>query len=375
MRKVLLALVAGVVVVTTAASAATTQGQQGSAFRQDFVRFLTQMRPIASKLDSTGVARDRRDRRAALEKAIVIAKAATPAQLATLQRAMAAYPSWRTAPQTLSKLAARIPSGRLTPMSVKITADDCATARSWGYTQTDVEIAADAALAADAILEAIPDDVLSVEVRVAAVAIWAIPQGVLRGFEHLYNIAQACDDADHQALVQQNLDVKVSSRATQTSVSSLTTIVQDGVTNITNAITAVSNAIAALKTDIDNSFSAVTTQITNVQGGVDTANGKLDALSADVAANNALNIRLHIEEDLANPGNHAVGLFELPAAQGGYLGVARSIVADIIDKTSATGQSVGNAQSFLASGDQLRNASKFKDAYAAYGKAYQAATK
>lgn len=54
-------------------------------------------------------------------------------------------------------------------------------------------------------------------------AIWAIPQAALRGLEHEYNIASACDDPDHQALVQQNLDVKVSTRATQSSLDSLTT--------------------------------------------------------------------------------------------------------------------------------------------------------
>jgi hypothetical protein len=36
------------------------------------------------------------------------------------------------------------------------------------------------------------------------------------------NIASACDDADHQSLVSQNLDVKVSTRATQTSPDTLT---------------------------------------------------------------------------------------------------------------------------------------------------------
>ena len=162
-------------------------------------------------------------------------------------------------------------------------------------------------------------------IRAIAVAAWAIPQGVQRGFEHLYNIANACDDADHQALVSQNLDVKVSSRATQTGLDSLTVTVQNGVTTIVNSFANVLTAISTLKTDVDTGFSAVTTQITNVQTSVNTANANIVTLTGNVAANNALNIRLHIEEDLANPGNHPIALFELPAAQGGYLELARSI--------------------------------------------------
>jgi hypothetical protein len=149
--------------------------------------------------------------------------------------------------------------------------------------------------------------------------------------------------------------VKVSSRATQTSLDSLTVIVQNAVTSISNSFTNVLNAIA------------------NVQTSVNTANTNILTLTANVAANNSLNIRLHIEADLASPGNHPVALFELPAAQGGYLELDRSIVADVIQKTGASGQSTGNAQAFLASGDELRAAGKFKEAYAAYGKACQAA--
>jgi hypothetical protein len=86
--------------------------------------------------------------------------------------------------------------------ALAITPDDCAAARAWGYTQTDVEAAHDAALIADGVLEGIPQDSLTVPARVAAVVVWAIPQSIYRGFEHSYNIAQACDDNDHQQLTQ-----------------------------------------------------------------------------------------------------------------------------------------------------------------------------
>ena len=152
-----------------------------------------------------------------------------------------------------------------------------------------------------------------------------------------------------------------------------TTNIQTAVNTANTAIIAVQTAITALKLDVDSSFTVVNTAIGNVQTGVNTANTKLVTLTAAVAADNDLNIRLHIEEDLANPGNHPIALFELPASQGGYLEVARSIVADIIAKMTANGQGAGNGPSFLASGDASRAAGKFKAAYADYGKAYQAA--
>jgi hypothetical protein len=204
--------------------------------------------------------------------------------------------------------------------ALAITADDCATARGWGYTQTDVEIAADAALAADAILEAIPQDAISTPARVAAVAAWAVPQGVLRGFEHLYNIAQACDDNDHQQLVKDNLDVKVSTRATQTSVT-------------------------ALQTTVNN------------QGSLD--------------------LRLQIESDLSDPStNSPIALFELPASQGGYIEMARDIVADVISKMQAAGQLDGPGPAkALAQGNAQLALHKYKAAYDSYGAAYRGAAK
>ena len=63
----------------------------------------------------------------------------------------------------------------------------------------------------------------------------------------------------------------------------------------------------------------------------------------------------------------------MPEANGGHLNLVRSIVADTIAKMLATGQGVGNAQSFLAAGDAALAAQAYKLAYANYGKAYRAA--
>ena len=223
----LLAVVLAAVLSLVASSASrASQVSSQAAFRHQLVVFLNQMQNAATRYQATPqgrVAFARLGYKPAtdLARARASVRRMTPEQLAVLQRAFGAYPAWRTMPTRLNQLVGRL--HRAPGRTAFITPDDCPTARAAGITQTDVEIAADVALAADAVLEAIPNDLLSEVVRAIAVGVWAIPQGVLRGFEHQYNIASACDDADHQALVQQNLDATVSSRATQSSLNSLTT--------------------------------------------------------------------------------------------------------------------------------------------------------
>ena len=102
-------------------------------------------------------------------------------------------------------------------------------------------------------------------------------------------------------------------------------------------------------------------------------NTKLDELAIAAGTNAELNLRLHIEADLSEPGAHPVALFEVPASGGGYLDFTREIVADTIAKMQAAGQGIGPAQAFLAAGDAAVTAHDYKTAYADFGKAYRAA--
>ena len=378
------------VLALTASSATGKADPAGQAkFRRDLTVYLVQMQQVATRYQATpqgraAFARLRYDPAKGMVRARAAVQQLSPEQLAVLQRAFSAYPAWRTMPARLRMLTARLPKGQRA--SVFITPDDCATARAAGITQTDVEIAADVALAADAVLEAVPNDLLSEIVRAIAVGVWAIPQGVLRGFEHQYNIASACDDADHQALVQQNLDVAVSTRATQSSVNTLTNNFNSFNTTFNALNTLINNrldvmvstrASQASLTAFNNEFTAnaatVNTKLDTINSSVNTANTKLDALTITVGDQGKLDLRLKIEEDLSDPGNHPIALFEVPASGGGYLNLARDIVADTIAKMQAAGQGVGNAQAFLAAGDAALAAHDYKTAYAEYGKAYRAA--
>jgi hypothetical protein len=234
--------------------------------------------------------------------------------------------------------------------ALAITADDCPTARAAGYTQTDVEIATDLALVADGVLEAVPQDTPDVVPRAAAVLVWAGVQTALRVIEHTYNIAQACDDNDHQQLVKDNLDVKVSTRATQTSVNALQT-----------SVNAVQTIVTAVQTTV-NTIQTIANQI----------NTKVTTIGTTINANAALDLRLQIESDLSDSlTSSPIALFELPASQGGYIELARSIVAELITKMQATGQNILNAPKHLATGDALLAAKKYKQAYQEYASGYR----
>jgi len=280
-------------------------------------------------------------------------------------------------PTRLNRLVRRL--HRAPGRTAFITPDDCPTARAAGITQTDVEIAADVALVADAVLEAIPNDLLSEIVRAIAVGVWAIPQGVLRGFEHQYNIASACDDADHQALVQQNLDVTVSSRATQSSVDSLTTnfnalsLLVNSRLDVAVSTRASQSSLTAFNNQFTANATVVNTKLDTITTSVNTAIQKIDSLTVTVTDQGELDLRLKIEEDLSQPGAHPIALFEIPTAKGGYLGLTREIVVDTIAKMQASGQSIGGAQAFLTAGDTAAAAQGYKTAYMDYGKAYRAA--
>ncbi|HEX9597945.1 MAG TPA: hypothetical protein VF963_01095 [Gaiellaceae bacterium] len=376
---VVLALVLSLAAST---SAATSQTTSQTVFRQQFTTYLVQMQNVATAMEATQAGRAafkqvRFDPERGVARAREAVRTMTPARLAVLQKALSAYPAWRTMPAKLGTLVRRLRAA--SSRSLAITPDDCATARAAGYTQTDVEIAADVALAADVILEAIPSDTLAEPVRIVAVIVWAIPQGVLRGFEHLYNIASACDDADHQALVSQNLDVKVSTRATQTSLDSLTNNFNTFNTTFNTLNTLVNSRLdvavstRATQASLDTFHNEFTSNATIVNTKLDSANTKLDNLAIQVGNNGALDLRLKIEEDLSQPGAHPIALFEIPASGGGYLDLTRSIVADTIAKMQAAGQGIGQAQAFLAAGNAAVSAHDYKTAYADFGKAYRAA--
>jgi hypothetical protein len=82
-------------------------------------------------------------------------------------------------------------------------------------------------------------------------------------------------------------------------------------------------------------------------------------------------LRLKIEQNLQNTAS-PMGLFELPSGWGGYLEIARAIVAEIVGKMTAVAQNANAAaaNSALTAGDTYYASRQYKSAYKQYQKAY-----
>ena len=109
-----------------------------------------------------------------------------------------------------------------------------------------------------------------------------------------------------------------------------------------------------------------------IQTTVSQINTKVNTISTTINANAALDLRLRIESDLSDSlTSSPIALFELPASQGGYIELARSIVAELITKMQATVQPISFAATHLSRGDALLIAKKYKLAYQEFASAYR----
>jgi hypothetical protein len=249
-------------------SPAEVMGDPGDleSFRADLEKYAEDMKAVAG---AAGLP-------SALDETLQRIATLTSQDLSMLQAAHAKSPNWRTHPRTLGSLLRVRRLGAPLQRAVigpQITSDDCPTAINAGITQTDVEIAADVALAADAILEAIPTDFLSAIARAVAVGLWAIPQGILRAFEHLHNIAQVCQaDAFESGVNNQ-----------------LVSIVNNDNSNRNQIL----NNDNSNTTTILNNTNASTTQIIN------TSNSNTTNILTSIGANADLAEARQIEDNLA----------------------------------------------------------------------------
>jgi hypothetical protein len=110
----------------------------------------------------------------------------------------------------------------------------------------------------------------------------------------------------------------------------------------------------------------------------------VDAIGADVktllglgggggSMGNGLVLRTQIERGLADDGL-VLSVFYLPESFGGLLDLVRDIVADSITQNLAAGREVKNAALFLERGDAAKAESHFREAYDLYQTAYLRST-
>jgi hypothetical protein len=93
---------------------------------------------------------------------------------------------------------------------------------------------------------------------------------------------------------------------------------------------------------------------------------------ANMQAMYNLKLRLFIEQNLESSAG-PIGLFELPSSLGGFLEIARAIVASDITQMQAAGYSMTTALQDLAAGDAAFGNGQYKTAYNKYQLAYLAA--
>jgi len=218
---------------------------------------------------------------------------------------------------------------------------------------------------------------------------------IAQGLERAKQVLTFCDPVVNSAEVEAawqntvtidtdlaNHDVNTSNHLSQ--IDQHLTRIDAEVTSHSNAVdTDLASRMVAVDTDLASRLSNVDVDLNNSLTAVDTdLNGHLNLVDSDVTTRatqidneistfQTLTLRLKIE--LALSTGQPIGLFEVPASQGGYLELVRSIVVDTINKILASGLSVGTASKSLTTGDAAKAAGQFKSAYRSYASAYQAA--
>jgi hypothetical protein len=119
------------------------------------------------------------------------------------------------------------------------------------------------------------------------------------------------------------------------------------------------------------------TDIDGITDSIAFIDSRLNSHIADFQVWKELSIRTQIEINLAGHGKHPhpVAIFQLPEQFGGYLELAREIVADVIQMMLAAGQDIHKANEQLIRGDERFAAGEYKKAYTEYSKSYDEATK
>ena len=251
MHKVLLALVAAVALVSVATSGASTQTQQSGAFRADVVRMFTDLTPVAAALDQSAGTTNNSSSVAAARRSVT---AMSPAQLAVLRKAFSAYPVVALVSGPAGEARGSPAAGSAQHLRGKDHARTTVSPRERpGSHRRTSKSRPTSRLPPPRFSRQSPRTALDEVGRVDCSRALGNPNHTIeRAFDHLYNVAQACDADDQAAQI---------------------TAIQTAVNGITNGFTTVENAITALKTDVDTSFTTRrTAATTNIQTAVNVAN-------------------------------------------------------------------------------------------------------
>ena len=164
-----------------------------------------------------------------------------------------------------------------------------------------------------------------------------------------------------------NVDVAVSTRATQTSVDA----VDAKVMQISTTLGALGASLTTETDEIDAALAALAASLTAETDEIDAA---LAALSLQLAAAQDQSVRLYIEDHLESCREIAgLLLADAPAdAPDGLLPLTVVVVGDLADRAEAAGWNIGNARQHMANADSAIAAGDagkgFQSLCTAYGK-------
>ena len=325
-----------------------------------------------------------------------------------LNSALAANPAWQQAPSTAQSAVSAFPQ----PSSIHSLADFAGTftdsCNSAGSAPSEFQAvlglneaqsAAQAAmLAAPGVIAVFVGIDIPTGVKIALAVIWGVLNAVYLALAQTLAVSTDCaltafqntqattfptDPNNPSTVVAGSSEISITriitaAQGTQTEVTSVLSTV-NAVNTQSDTLTTQANNLGTTLTDINNRANELTTDLQTLQTNVAilestevTVLGKANQEIVNLSNLQTLQIRMEIEANLARPTytSYAVALFQLPAAFGGFLEVAKSIAHDAVAKQTAVGHGNANAAGDLQAGDNAFAAGHFKLAYQNYSKAY-----
>jgi len=341
------------------------------------------------------------------------------AELGQLQASFSRDPNWQQAPKALSAAVAAFdapaasplgsaakgaPGGPLAPTSGTGTfTDDCASAGD-PYAEVIAVLVANevqsalyaTAIALPGVFELAPLLGSPNPAKIAFAIAWGVANGVYLALAQTLTVAVDCaatafgntqsstlphepasSDTVAPASTQFSIDRLIASAGnSQAKISAVQTTVQTVKTQ-TDSVDTATTALNNILNDITNRVDAVQFDLQTLQTNVAVLQNtemtilkKADTLIANLGTFETLQLRMAIEQNLDKNGETPVGLFQLPAAYGGYLEVVRSIVTETLAKEAAVGNPSPKAMTYLDAANAAFAAGQYKTAYGLYRKAY-----
>ena len=344
----------------------------------------------------------------------------TGTQLEAMQAIVGTNSNWAQEPATVQQRLAAVTAPAPAPKDVTGGAlSDCTS--GFGNIQADFYAswaAAQVASAANAVASGMPDGADFAPALIVAGVAYGVAAEISVVTGGLLANDQDCATAASNASLESQFptDASVTSNpdnyaeaANQDDVTTLksladgidTTIasIQSTTSSITNKLNTLStslgtaqgtaNGIDNIATDLQSRTDSLLSTVGGANDGTpnggttsDSANGLANAINANedtilsnISTFQNLSVRLEIERSLAEYSQSAqVGLFQLPATQGGYLERARDLTSGAITAMTAAGQTVNPAaQMYLSQGNAYYANGQWTAAFARYALAYQLA--